>query len=68
MKKKNRRKCHAARRRANRLKRQNAMAKTVGSFDPADAYEAGRKAYASCAAGCLMATAAAIALLVWAFM
>lgn len=68
MKKKNRRKCHAARRRANRLRRDAAARKAVGALDPADAYEAGRKAYAPCAAGCLMAAIAAIALLVWAFM
>ena len=78
----NRRKCHAARRRANRLRREAAaeadlarradvMAGARGSVpdavDPAEAYEAGRAAHASCAVGCALALAAAVALLVLAF-
>ena len=75
-----RRKCHAARRRTNRLRREAAaeadlarradmMAEARGAVpdavDPADACEAGRAADAPCAVGCAFALAAAAALLVW---
>lgn len=79
MKNRNRRKCHAARRRANRLRREAAradLARRSGmmaavrdsvpdAVDPDEAYEAGRAANASCAVGCALALAAAVALLVW---
>lgn len=71
-----RRKYHAARRRANRLRRkaaETALARKVGTTaavrdavpDAADAYGAGRAAEAPCAVGCALALAAAAALLVW---
>lgn len=73
-----RRKYHAARRRANRLRREAAaaeadLARRAGTMaavrdsvpDAADAYGAGRAADAPCAVGCALALAAAAALLVW---
>ena len=75
-----RRKCHAARRRANRLRREAAEAADLArradvmvavrdsvpdAVDPAEASEAARAANASCAVGCALALAAVVALLVW---
>ena len=60
------RKCHAARRRTNRLRRDAAAeADLARRVETADACGAGRAADAQCAVGCAFALAAAAALLIW---
>ena len=62
----NRRKCHAARRRANRLRKEAAAEVVLARrVETADACGAGRAADAQCAVGCAFALAAAAALLIW---